>query len=72
MKFLTTYQMLKFSLKKKRFVVDIPCQKENRLARFICGDMLVFRFLGTVSYERSSRNDFFPLWNWKCPTVHFF
>ena len=50
MKFLTTYERLKFSLKNK-FIVDI-CQKENHLARFICGNMLVFCTLSTVSYER--------------------
>ena len=71
MKFLTTYQRLKFSL-KNRFIVDITCQKENHLARFVCGNMLVLCILSTVSYERSSRNDFFPLWNWKCSTVHVF
>lgn len=32
----------------------------------------MFCFLSTVSYEGSSRNDFFPLWNWKCLTVLFF
>lgn len=50
MKFLTTYERLKFSLKNK-FIVDISCQKENHLAGFTCGSMLVFCILSTVSYE---------------------